>query len=55
MSMQRVTRRKLREALDADAAFASPFAQVLQDEEFYAAQPHPPRQLARAVVGQKAK
>ena len=55
MTMQRATRRKLREALDADAAFTPPHAALLQDEEFYCAQPSPPRQSHRAVVGRKAR
>jgi hypothetical protein len=55
MSMQRITRRKLKEALDADAAFTPPHAQMLQDEEFYSAQPAPSRQSHRAMVGRKAR
>ena len=55
MTMQRATRRKLREAIDADAAFTPPHAALLQDEEFYRAQPSPPRQSHRAVVGRKAR
>lgn len=54
MTMQRATRRKLKEALDADAAFAIPHSTLFQDEEFYSAQPSPARQSHRAVVGRKA-
>jgi hypothetical protein len=53
MTMQRVTRRKLKDALDADAAFSLPHAAFLQDEEFFGAQPAPPRQSHRSVVGRK--
>lgn len=59
MSMQRATRRKLKEALDADQAsrqtFALPAASMFQDEEFYSSQPSPAARAARAVVGRKAR
>lgn len=55
MTMQRVTRRKLKEALDADISFAPSASQMLQDEEFYSAQPSPARQQNRAVVRGKAR
>ncbi len=52
---QRIHRRKMKALLDDDFASQIPHAALFQDEEFYAAQPHPVRQLARAVVGRKAK
>jgi hypothetical protein len=55
MSMQRATRRKLKEALDADHSFSFPHAAMLQDEEFYSAQPAPPRVSHRALVGRKTR
>lgn len=55
MTMQRITRRKLKEALDADQYLAPSAAQMFQDEEFYSAQPAPPRQHHRAVVRGKAR
>jgi hypothetical protein len=55
MAMQRVTRRKLKEALDADYASQVPFAAVLQDEEFYSAQPAPHRRAPHAMVARKAR
>lgn len=55
MAMQRVTRRKLKEALDADQSFAFPHAAMLQDEEFFGGQPSPDRRMDRAVVRGKAR
>jgi hypothetical protein len=47
MSMQRITRRKLKEALDADYVSQVSAAQMLQDETYYAGQPSPHRQPVR--------
>lgn len=55
MTMQRITRRKLKEALDADQYLAPSAAQMFQDEEFYGAQPSPARQQNRGVVRTKAR
>jgi len=51
---QRAHRRKMKALLDADYASQIPHAALFQDEEFYSAQPAPPRQLPRAVVRRKA-
>jgi hypothetical protein len=51
---QRAHRRKMKALLDADYASQIPHAALFQDEEFYGAQPAPPRQLPRAVVRRKA-
>jgi hypothetical protein len=56
MAMQRATRRKLKEALDADYADQIPHAALFQDEEFYSSQPAPAHQSRhRAMVGRKAR
>jgi hypothetical protein len=55
MAMQRITRRKLKEALDADFALQIPHAALFQDEDFYSAQPSPPRQQNRTVVRGKTR
>lgn len=55
MAMQRATRRKLKEALDADYASQIPHAALFQDPEFYSAQPTPPRQVHRTVVRSKTR
>jgi hypothetical protein len=55
MTMQRATRRKLKEALDADAAFSPPHAALFQDEEFYSAQPSPARAVDRTVVARRLR
>ncbi len=55
MAMQRITRRKLKEALDADQAFAPPFAAMLQDEDFFGSQPSPARRPVQSMASRKAK
>jgi len=55
MTMQRITRRKLKEALDADQYLAPSAAQMFQDEEFYGAQPSPARPRHNAVVRGKIR
>lgn len=52
---QRIHRRKMKALLDADFASQIPHAALFQDEEFYSAQPAPPRQLHRSVVPRKAR
>jgi hypothetical protein len=52
---QRIHRRKMKALLDADYASQIPHAALFQDEEFYGAQPAPPRQLYRPVVRTKAR
>lgn len=52
---QRIQRRKMKALLDADYASQIPHAALFQDEEFYSAQPSPPRQQNRAVVRGKAR
>lgn len=51
---QRAHRRKMKALLDADYASQIPHAALFQDEEFYGAQPAPPRQFHRSVVRRKA-
>lgn len=51
---QRAHRRKMKALLDADYASQIPHAALFQDEEFYGAQPSPPRQFHRSVVRRKA-
>jgi hypothetical protein len=53
LAMQRATRRKLKEALDADHAFEFPHAALLQDEEFFGGQPAPTRAPHRAVAAHR--
>lgn len=55
MAMQRITRRKLKEALDADQYLAPSAAQMFQDEEFYRPHLEAPRQHHRAVVRGKVR
>lgn len=50
---QRAHRRKMKALLDADYASQIPHAALFQDEEFYGAQPSPPRQLHRPLVRRK--
>lgn len=52
---ERVLRRKRREILDADFATSPSFAEMLQDEEFYSAQPAPARGRPHAVVASKKR
>jgi hypothetical protein len=54
MTMQRITRRKLKEALDEETAnqtFAVPSAALFQDEAFYEGQPSP----YRSIVSRKGR
>lgn len=51
----RIHRRKMKALLDADFASQIPHAALFQDEEFYRAQPSPPRQQNRAVVRRKTR
>src|SRR5882724_9175903 len=55
IALQRITRRKFKEALDADYASQIPHAALFQDEEFYIAQPAPPLRPDRAVVRRKTR
>lgn len=50
---QRAHRRKMKALLDADYASQIPHATLFQDEEFYGAQPSPPRQPHRPLVCRK--
>lgn len=50
---QRKHRRKMKALLDADFASQIPHAALFQDEEFYSAQPSPPREFRGAMVRRK--
>lgn len=52
---QRIHRRKMKALLDADYSQQIPHAALFQDEEFYGAQPAPPRQQNRPMVARKAR
>lgn len=52
---QRIQRRKLKALLDGDFSQQVPHAALLQDEEFYSAQPSPHRQQARSMVARKSR
>ncbi|HXJ02904.1 MAG TPA: hypothetical protein VNH44_16915 [Micropepsaceae bacterium] len=52
---QRIHRRKMKALLDADFASQIPHAALFQDEDFYGAQPAPPRSMHRPVVRGKAR
>lgn len=51
----RVHKRKMKALLDGDFAQQIPYAALFQDEEFYGAQPAPPRRQNRSMVRGKAR
>jgi hypothetical protein len=52
---QRIHRRKMKALLDDDFASQIPHAALFQDEEFYSAQPAPPRSRHRTMVRRKTR